>query len=201
MELLYTNLTQIYRTLETLERLVSACDNFFVHAAVQRLDSESVRAWEHYLGSSKEPPTWTQFTEFLFTRLHSLQAFEKSRGGKSAPPASAKAHFHGKPSIAGSSNISCPLCSSNHYLASCSQYSAKNTQQRLALISKYKLCHNCLGSHRVSACRVGKRCLKCGRKHHTSIHPHHTKTTGSSSNTPHSTEPIASTSASADKQI
>ncbi|KYQ49121.1 hypothetical protein ALC60_11735 [Trachymyrmex zeteki] len=42
MEQLYTNITQIYRTLETLKRPVQTWDDVFVFIAVQRLDAESV---------------------------------------------------------------------------------------------------------------------------------------------------------------
>ncbi|XP_011859870.1 PREDICTED: uncharacterized protein LOC105557283 [Vollenhovia emeryi] len=64
----------------------------------------------------------------------------------------------------------CPICSANHYVAVCPKYSSKTVQQRMSIIAKHKLCYNCLGSHRSSACRVTKRCLKCGHKHHTTIH-------------------------------
>lgn len=84
MEQLYSNITQIYRTLETLQRPVETWDDILVFIAVQRLDSESVKVWEQNLGSSKEPPTWPQFSEFLLTRLLTLQAFEKSRNGKTS---------------------------------------------------------------------------------------------------------------------
>lgn len=135
--------------------------------AVQRLDS--VKAWEHNLGSSKEPPTWKQFSEFLITRLLSLQAFEKSRVGKNYSQGLAKSHFQGKDNNSSKPN-SCTICSSNHYTAKCPQYSSKTVQQRLAIIKKHHLCYNCLGSHRSSACHNAKRCLKCGNKHHTTIH-------------------------------
>lgn len=76
LEGLYTSIMQIYRTLETLQRTVDKWDDFLVFIAVQRLDSESVKFWEQHLGSTKEPPTWKHFCEFLVTRLLSLQ--EKS---------------------------------------------------------------------------------------------------------------------------
>jgi hypothetical protein len=98
MEQLYTTITQIYRTLETLKRPVHTWDDIFVFIAVQRLDPDSVKAWEQHLGSSKEPPTWHQFIEFLLSRLLSLQAFEKSRLGKSSTFSNthiAKSHFQG----------------------------------------------------------------------------------------------------------
>lgn len=157
MEQLYTNITQTYRTLETLQRPVQAWDDFLVFIAVQRLDSESVKAWEHHLSSSKEPPTWNQFTEFLFTRLHSLQAFEKSRGGKNASQSQqhpAKSHYQGKAKDnKTSSSGSCSVCSEKHYTSTCPQYTSKTVQQRLAIINKNKLCYNCLEPHRVTACR------------------------------------------------
>lgn len=46
LETLYATVTQIYRTLETLGRPVQTWDDILVFITVQRLDSESVRAWE-----------------------------------------------------------------------------------------------------------------------------------------------------------
>ncbi|XP_018376534.1 PREDICTED: uncharacterized protein LOC108769825 [Trachymyrmex cornetzi] len=178
LEQLYTNITQIYRTLETLGRPVQTWDDIFVFIAVQRLDAESVKTWEHLLGSSKEPPTWSQFIEFLLSRLLSLQAFEKSRAGKSSnitPSTSGKSHFQSQAREAqAAKGTSCILCSASHYIASCPQYHSKSLQQRQTLVQKNKLCYNCLGHHKVSACRTTKRCLKCGQRHHTTLHqkPH-----------------------------
>jgi len=169
MEHLYISVMQIYRTLETLKRPVNTWDDIFVFITVQRLDSESVKAWEHHLGPSKEPPTWSKFNEFLISRLLSLQAFEKSRTGKpsSTIPIIAKSHFQGKIKDNNSTKTnSCSLCSLN-YIA---QYISKSVQQRIAIINKHKLCYNCLGSHRASSCRITKGCQKCAHKHHTTIH-------------------------------
>ncbi|XP_015180767.1 PREDICTED: uncharacterized protein LOC107068641 [Polistes dominula] len=79
MQSLYSTIIQIYRTLETLGRPVETWDDFLVFIAVQRLDQESVKAWELHLGSTKDPPTWKQFMEFLISRLLTLQAVKKSR--------------------------------------------------------------------------------------------------------------------------
>lgn len=172
-----------------------------VFIAVQRLDSESVKAWEHNLGSLKEPPTWKQFSEFLITRLLSLQAFEKSRIGK--PPfyqSSAKSHFESKIKDNTSHKTNdCSICSSNHYVANCPQHTSKSVQQRLALITKHKLCFNCLGPHRSSACRITKRCLKCGHKHHTTIYQ--TKPVSSNSNSDKSNESPLTSSKPAETHI
>ncbi|XP_018316899.1 uncharacterized protein, partial [Mycetomoellerius zeteki] len=178
MEQLYTNVTQIYRALDTLGRPVQTWDDIFVFIVVQRLDAESVKTWEHLLGSSKEPPTWNQLLEFLLSRLLSLQAFEKSRTGKSSNAmnsTSSKSHFQRKAKETQvDKNTSCILCSAHHYIASCPQYHSKSLQQRQTMVQKNKLCYNCLGHHKVSTCRTTKRCLKCGQKHHTTLHqkPH-----------------------------
>lgn len=57
-------------------------------------------------------------------------------------------------------------------MTKCPQYISKTIQQRLAVIAKHQLYYNCLGSHRASTCRITKRCQKCGRKHHITIHQH-----------------------------
>ena len=120
MESLYVTLTLIYRTFETFGRPIHTWDDILVFDSVDRLDNKLVKAWEHHLGSSTEPPTWKQFIEFLKTRLLTLKAVEKSK----------------KPS----------------------------TQ------SKNNLCYNCLRQHRVSVCQTTKRCYKCGKKNHSTLH-------------------------------
>lgn len=173
MERLYTSILQIYRSLENLQRPVDTWDDFLVFLAIQRLDPESVKAWEHHLGAAKEPPTWSQFTDFLVSRLRSLQAFEKSRAGKSLQnqPATAKACYQGKSNQSDSyTGRCCPLCSGKHHTSMSPKYSAKTVPQKKVIISKHKLCFNCLGSHRMANCRSTKRCFKCGLRHHTTIH-------------------------------
>lgn len=129
MEHLYTNLLQIYRTLETLDRPVHTWDDFLVFIATQRLDAESVKYWEQHLGLSKDPPSWSQFHEFLTTRFLSLQAFEKSRAGKLSSSSThqvAKVHFQSNSKGSHSKkSSSCILCSATHYIANCPQYTSK----------------------------------------------------------------------------
>lgn len=176
LEQLYTTILQIYRSLETLNRPVSRWDDFLVFIATQRLDAESVKAWEHQLGSTRDPPTWTQFSDFLVTRLRSLQAYEKSRQGKlniesSAKPKTIKAHYQGKYKENKSINASnCAICSEKHYTTACPQYLSKTRNQRLSIITKHRLCYNCLGAHLASNCKSTRRCQRCGKRHHTTIH-------------------------------
>lgn len=138
LEKLYTNVMQIYQTLEGLKRPVEFWDDFLIFFVLQRIDSESVKAWEQHLGSSKEIPTWNQFTAFLISRLLSLKAYEKSRSGKGELQPSqtvVKAHYHGKSKETASGDTkSCPICKEKHYVMSCPSYSNKTAQQRIAII-------------------------------------------------------------------
>lgn len=187
LESLYSNIMQIYRTLENLQRPIDKWDDFLVFLAVQKLDSESVKIWEQHLGSSKEPPTWNRFCEFLVTRLLSLQAFEKSQNistKKKIAPLAVKSHHQiqrRKVNNMIQQIPTCVLCSAKHFLNQCPQYTSQTTQQRHALITKHGLCYNCLGKHRVSECRSTRRCMKCGKKHHTTIHKKNPSTTENSS--------------------
>ncbi|XP_036146758.1 uncharacterized protein LOC118646918 [Monomorium pharaonis] len=97
-------------------------------------------ALEKQLGSSKEPPTWQQFSEFLISQLLTFQAFENSRSGLLPLQPNSKAvksHYQGKSTE--------------------NKYTSKSVPQKVALINKHKLCFNCLGTHRVSACQITKR--------------------------------------------
>ncbi|XP_071652994.1 uncharacterized protein [Temnothorax longispinosus] len=134
LELLYTTVLQIYRTLETLQQPVETWDAIFVYST----------------------------------------AYEKSRGIKfqfKSQPATAKTYYQGQSNDnSGSNKNVCPICKGKHYVMKCPKYVDETLAQKLALVTKHKLCFNCLGNHRVSHCKVVKRCQKCGKKHHTTIH-------------------------------
>jgi len=174
------SIIQIYRTLETLNRPIACWDDFLIFIISRKLDSESIKIWEQHLGASREPPKWHQFTEFMLTRFLTLQAYERSLTGKAKltpNPKTAKVHYQGKSKESMNSKINkCSICSGQHYVALCTQYQNKPLKQKLELIQKHKLCYNCLGNHKISLCRITKRCQKCGKKHHTTIHqaPSHT---------------------------
>lgn len=59
----------------------------------------------------------------------------------------------------------CPYCDqTDHQSFSC-------PSDRLSTVRKKRLCYNCLQlGHGCKFCNSGKNCLKCGRRHHTSLH-------------------------------
>lgn len=64
---------------------------------------------------------------------------------------------------------SCLLCKNEHYIAYCPKYQQKTIKQRLELVSAKGFCFNCLGHHRASNCQSTKRCVKCGKRHHSTL--------------------------------
>lgn len=168
MEKLFTGVMETYRTLDTLGRPIQYWDDILIFMVIQRLDSDTVNMWDLHRGPSNELPTWKQFEEFFRNRLMNLKGHE-SRKGKLVSqlhPSSIKSHYQGK----NKSVKSCSFCSESHWSASCPQYTSKTVQQRALLVQKHKLCFNCLGPHRASACRITTRCRKCAGKHHTTLH-------------------------------
>ncbi|XP_067210840.1 uncharacterized protein [Linepithema humile] len=176
LENLYTTVNQLLKSLETMGRPVAHWDDILVFVITQRLDLDTLKAWEHHLGGERDPPTWSQLREFLGIRQRSLQAIDKSKFDKpkvAAQTGALKSHFqgHSKESSSKSiASITCGICGTNHHPATCAQYASKSQEVKRKLIIKHHLCFNCLGAHKISNCTSTRRCIKCGQKHHTSLH-------------------------------
>lgn len=167
LESLYTTLQQNIRTLETLNQPVQHWDAIIVYLTTRRLDRNSIRAWELDLGSFTVYPTWVQLRNFLISRIRSLQALERTSVSKSNSQTQSRVHLHQK---LPQTSKQCPVCNKPHHVWSCPDYTSKPRERKWDIIKRKKLCINCLGSHLVNSCPSPRRCLKCGKKYHTSIH-------------------------------
>ena len=88
----------------------------------------------------------------------------------SAPVFASTAVFASNPT-ASSSSSGCPLCSAEHYIASCPQYRTKTVEQRRDFVNSKRLCFNCLRSgHQKRDCKSAGRCQACKEQHHTTLH-------------------------------
>lgn len=154
-------------------------DPITLHLLVRLLDPETREAWEVKLGSTTAWPTFAQFEEFLVGRARALENLslhtlvftpqkEHLTGSTNKSRNKVAAHI-ATPSTISDQSV-CPLCGSSHYLAKCERYRTKTLQQKRDVIQKQRRCFNCLGPYTASKCNSTKRCLKCGKKHHTSIH-------------------------------
>lgn len=65
----------------------------------------------------------------------------------------------------------CKVCFESHEVYTCDSYLSKTLRGRYAIVSKLRLCRNCLRpGHKAINCRNEKRCKKCNKKHHTTLH-------------------------------
>ena len=65
----------------------------------------------------------------------------------------------------------CGYCLESHQIYECESYLRKTSRGRYAVVTKLRLCRNCLRpGHQAIDCRNEKRCKKCNKKHHTSLH-------------------------------
>lgn len=84
--------------------------------------------------------------------------------------ASMKYHRQSKIGNVATANQSCPICNDDHFLHNCLQVKELDVDKRKEVISKNKLCFNCLkGKHISNECKSG-HCKVCGRRHNTLLH-------------------------------
>lgn len=173
-------ITESLSALKTLDCQTHHWDPLLLHLLVRLLDTKTREAWEVKLGSSSVYPTYIQFEEFLTSRTRAMESLEINNGNNVFPEFENKIRttsrsdfqvkFHFATSINSEINSSCPLCQSNHYLINCPKYINNTSQNRREIISKKRICYNCLGPHLLKRCISNYRCRKCGRKHHTTLH-------------------------------
>lgn len=181
LEHLYSTIKQIRNTLELLSRSMPGIDDFLIYFTSQRFDPETLKAWELHLGAAKVPPLWDQLASFILSRLLTLKSYEHSTNPKSATSSSTassgiKVHLAETAPHHQSQTRTpppCVLCSEEHFMSRCPVYMNKPIEKRTEVISRHNLCFNCLGRHHSNSCFSTRRCLKCGKKHHTSLHHQH----------------------------
>ncbi|GBP09001.1 hypothetical protein EVAR_101320_1 [Eumeta japonica] len=66
----------------------------------------------------------------------------------------------------------CELCNYHHGVRVCRKFLAMTVKKREEMVEKYRWCENCLArSHDLRACDSMVTCKKCGKYHHTLLHP------------------------------
>jgi len=74
---------------------------------------------------------------------------------------------------------SCPFCSGDHYLSSCTVFGKRAIDERYAFIQTQKRCFGCLNvGHIAKQCKVRHICQRCKMRHPTVLHDDDRKQTG-----------------------
>lgn len=142
-------------------------DPILVYIIVTKLDSESVKLWEQHITSESddnEYPTYKQLSAFLESRFRTLEVLETT---KSASKAHTKqTAFHA------TLNTMCALCKGDHYIHNCKEFAKLSYTDRKNVVEKNSLCYNCLiPYHIVLRCKQKSKCRRCGKRHHSLLHP------------------------------
>lgn len=159
------------RCLQILEQPVESWDAILIHLMANKLDSETRKEWESSASGTTQP-SYKQLEKFVNERCHVLDAIpSKSRQVLEPPPAKRL-----RPEIRAltvnrrNETYGCVACGRDHALSSCQKFSAKSIDEKLQMVKRFALCFNCLRTnHTAEQCR-SRGCLKCDRRHHTSIH-------------------------------
>lgn len=175
---LLANISETLGALRALGCSVEFWDPLLLHLLVKLLDTESREAWELKLGPTTNYPTFSEFEEFLIGRARAMQNLTlpgliASTNKDDDKRSKSRSRFSTNAQVAtcvAKDPAICPLCTSSHYLARCTTFLTKTPSQRLEIVKKHKKCFNCLGNHAIRQCKSTKRCQKCGKHHHTTLH-------------------------------
>ncbi|XP_063994272.1 uncharacterized protein LOC135171574 [Diachasmimorpha longicaudata] len=178
--------------LETMDQLVAMTglskeqliEQMIVHLLRKSLDTETLRAWERYVGSSKDFPTLQEVTSFVDSCGRGINAGSKLHANTEKNHQSTSAMHHRKKSalvVASAqkepgqtpkdfSKDNCAFCKEAHFISSCPKFIDLSPDKRNEVVASKRLCFNCLGPHLFSKCKSSKTCYTCKRRHHTLIH-------------------------------
>jgi hypothetical protein len=131
----------------------------------QKLDCATRKAWEVKLNDTSFPPLkdLISFLEKRRQALENVEPFKTIRTEKSS-----------KYTLVSTMEVSCSKCKGSHMLYKCDKFLKSSLQERRALVTRHKLCFNCMqGSHRAQTCSSKGRCKQCKKVHHTLLHQDH----------------------------
>ncbi|XP_073963144.1 uncharacterized protein [Choristoneura fumiferana] len=162
--------TQCLNDLQNLEVSVGDWDPFIVYLVVNRLDSETHKAWEEHSYKSTTAdvlPRWTELKNYLESKFRTLELVNPVTAtvSRETRPIKEKS-FH-----VSAQAKSCVLCKDVHTLCHCKEFTKRSPGERMEYVKKMNLCFNCLlPGHSASRCRLPFTCRICKKRHHTMIH-------------------------------
>lgn len=161
------------RCLEQLAQPIESWDAVLIHLMSNKLDPITRREWES-MASGTTPPLYKQLETFVSERCQVLDAMPGKRKSTvdhhNIPSKRIKSEVKALTTFRPATSPRCGSCGANHFLGSCMQFRAKSLEEKVKIIKRDSLCYNCLRpGHNAQQCR-SRGCMKCDRKHHTTIH-------------------------------
>lgn len=184
------------RALKTLDEPTESWDTLIIYLIASKLDSSTERDWESHKGSlvSSDPSKRLKLEDLLsFLRnkadmLEMINASHHTNKLQSKSTVNEKtvtSHKSNTPvhSFVSTSNTglkgkssnnkrgsTCPFCSGNHALYTCSYFLNLSVRDRSKFVDEKQVCRNCLRSgHSITECVFGP-CKQCQGKHNSLLH-------------------------------
>uniref|UniRef100_A0A6P7H018 Uncharacterized protein LOC114348614 n=1 Tax=Diabrotica virgifera virgifera TaxID=50390 RepID=A0A6P7H018_DIAVI len=164
--------------LASLEKLLfspAQWDFILMNLLMDKLDEETVRAFEIYF-ASKNIPSYEEVYKFALQRCTSLESYKRqvSKNKSSSSDNSNKVKHSSRQTstfLTSSVNNKCLFCDSDHPIFKCNKFLAETPQKRFEFVKQNKFCVNCLSNtHATVKCLSSRRCARCSKRHHSSLH-------------------------------
>lgn len=196
---LVDNITKNLRALNSLGLSTDnpACDYMVIFLLSAKLDNRTTQKWQEFRNTLGKIPNLDQFKKFLIDRANVLESLirNKSLNNYNNSPKQTQSsnsstsnnksinkssrfqntNLFASPSTSQASNNTskvylCVVCNGNHRIYNCPEFQSKSIAERIACVSKYKLCKNCLRQgHPASECSMGS-CRQCNQRHNSLLH-------------------------------
>lgn len=182
----YCNIThEVLRQLEGLNHPVEHYNQIFVHLLHNRLDVETVKAWE--LKRDSEKPKLQDILNFLdhqakaMSGVHlketkNVKSSEKNYSTRNNEIFERKSNLKTigltkpmhKSEKSSDAPSKCKVCNEAfHPLYRCEKFKAMNVNDRKRVVRENELCNNCLKPFHMSKDCFGKPCARCDKKHNS----------------------------------
>lgn len=131
----------------------------------QRLDKDSIKFWEENIKGRRTVPQFSEFIEYLETRINVLESAGASNSIAHVPKKS-------KTFVNMESMRKCNICVGNttHFTYLCPELLATAPIDRERFVNEKGLCTNCLHFHKVENCTSRFSCKICKQRHNSALH-------------------------------
>lgn len=185
----------ILNTVNSLVAALNCCevntktwDPIIIFHISMRFDRGTLSLWEEKMEGKREIPKLKVFLEFIEMRITVLETTEEflslERQEETPVRPVIKPHHNARfvsdqkrPSekvrtfLTLKQSYQCVFCKKNHLPSRCSDIKNLSIKDCQSKIDNNNLCANCFYPHEVANCPFDPACKKCGKSHHTLLHP------------------------------
>ncbi|XP_058449300.1 uncharacterized protein LOC131429265 [Malaya genurostris] len=149
-------------------------DIWLLYILVEKLDPDTKQLWlQKRADMTDDEINLDKFLKFIDSHSFALKSVQPIRSRTAFVKSTAKYQPRSHALVSTSQQIAQPMCGfcfkKQHHLYQCGKFINSNANERLAYISRQKLCQNCLKQHTGEGCKSGN-CRKCNQPHHTRLH-------------------------------